>query len=143
MTDNLKVGMQINRPWGEMRVIHVSPEIVVKTIKVFAKARTSLQYHKDRTETWIHKSGEGLVLVGHLTHPNLKHPTISDFVISSFFINEVHSTLQLGRKCLHRLENISNKQELEIIEVWRRADMYSTLSESDIVRLADDFGRCD
>ncbi|MCT4552356.1 MAG: phosphomannose isomerase type II C-terminal cupin domain [Alphaproteobacteria bacterium] len=109
-----------SRPWGEWEVIETGTDFIVKKITVLPKKRLSLQSHDFRFEHWIIVKGNGKV-------------TIKDDIFDcasndSFFIPV---------KEKHRIENISESDELIFIEVQTG----EKLTECDIVRYEDDFGR--
>ena len=81
--------------------------------------KLSLQYHNNRKEYWVVTSGKGKI-------------TISD----QEFIAGVGSHFLIEKKEIHRIENNSN-EPLVLIEV-QYGDI---ISEKDIIRLEDDYGR--
>ena len=108
------------RPWGYFLVISNEQDYKIKKIIINPKARLSYQYHNKRQETWIVLSGCGLV-------------TIDDTV------SEIKPGAQvlIPAKSKHRIENTSETDNLEFIEV--QSGEY--FGEDDIVRLQDDYGR--
>ncbi|MFH0754253.1 MAG: phosphomannose isomerase type II C-terminal cupin domain [Candidatus Omnitrophota bacterium] len=109
----------VQRPWGRYSKIFHEAGVWVKRVEVDGGSRLSLQKHNHRSEKWIIVSGEGLVIIDHLTLP----------VFSGSVID-----VPLG--ALHRMAN-TGKKPLVFIEVA----CGSKLTEDDIVRLHDDFDR--
>ncbi|TRW91463.1 mannose-1-phosphate guanylyltransferase/mannose-6-phosphate isomerase [Candidatus Methylobacter oryzae] len=110
---------KINRPWGWYDCIDDGDRFQVKRIMVNPGASLSLQLHHHRAEHWVVVRGTARVTRG-------------DEV---FLVSENQSTfIPLGT--IHRLEN-PGKLTLEMIEVQSGA----YLSEDDIVRYQDDYGR--
>jgi mannose-6-phosphate isomerase len=109
------------RPWGSYTVLDENANYKIKRIEVLSGQRLSLQKHHHRSEHWIVVSGTALVTCG----------------TSQQTVNVNESTfIPIGQ--LHRLEN-PGKIPLVIIEV--QSGEY--LGEDDIVRLTDDYNRCD
>jgi mannose-6-phosphate isomerase-like protein (cupin superfamily) len=116
---NYAVGERGERPWGTWQVLDAGAGYAVKRIVVFPGKKLSLQRHNHRAEHWVVVSGTAKVLRGD----------------EAFIIAENENTyLPLG--CVHRLEN-PGLIPLVVIEVQTG----SYLSEDDIVRLDDDYGR--
>lgn len=108
------------RPWGWYEVLAVGEGYQVKRLHLEPHRRFSLQRHHQRSEQWLVLAGDGLVQLG----------------------EEVH-TVQLGQvlavpvACVHRAS--AGPEGMEILEVQRG----SLLSEDDIERFEDDYGRCE
>ncbi len=107
------------RPWGRWIVLDLTPHLVVKKLFVAPGKRMSLQLHQFRSERWIMMQGEALVKK-----------------------NEEELILRPGDGVLipqntpHRLSNESD-QEVQLLEI----QFGDLLSEDDIERLEDDYGR--
>jgi mannose-6-phosphate isomerase-like protein (cupin superfamily) len=114
-----RAGQADERPWGEWRVLSAEPGCVVKRIRVSPGARLSLQRHAHRAEHWVIVAGQGLV--------TRDAEAIAVAPGAAVF---------LPRGAVHRIEN-TGEAELVFIEV----QLGALLSEDDIERLADDFGR--
>ena len=106
------------RPWGWWQSIFKGPGYLAKVINVKKGEQLSLQYHNHRSETWIIASGEGEV-----------------------FANGIWQKARTG-KCIHipvkgthRIK--ADKTDLVLIEV----QFGDKISEDDIVRIKDDYGR--
>ena len=82
--------------------------------------RLSLQTHKHRDEQWVIAKGTAKV-------------TIGDKIIT---LGKGQSA-EVPRTIQHRIENISDIDSLEIIEV----QIGDYIDEEDIIRLEDDYGR--
>ena len=110
---------QVARPWGSYDSIDAGDRFLVKRIIVNPGASLSLQMHHHRAEHWIVVKGTAKVTKGE----------------EIFLLGENESTfIPLGIK--HRLEN-PGIVPLEMIEVQSG----SYLSEDDIVRFSDQYGR--
>ena len=110
---------KVYRPWGYYQSIDSGARFQVKQITVKPGGKLSLQMHHHRAEHWVVVEGTALI-------------TRND---ETFLLRENESTfMPIGTK--HRLEN-PGKVPLKLIEV--RSGTY--LSEDDIVRLEDNYGR--
>ncbi len=107
------------RPWGKSENFIKEKTYLVKKMTVNPYQKLSLQYHNNRKEYWVVTSGKGKI-------------TISD----QEFIAGVGSHFLIEKKEIHRIENNSN-EPLVLIEV-QYGDI---ISEKDIIRLEDDYGR--
>lgn len=116
-----KVGDHEDRPWGSWIVMDVMPRAVVKKITLIPGARISLQRHKFRSERWIVVEGTASIRQG----MQLKKLCAGE-------------SAYLPKLCLHRLAN-EEDQPLVLIEV----QFGEILSEDDIERFDDDYGRED
>ena len=110
---------QVEKPWGNYRVLHHEEGVQVKRIELKPGCRFSLQRHARRSEKWTVVLGSGIVTLGSKEIP----------VTKSAFMN-----VPAGE--IHRLQN-TGSGPLVIIEV----QLGDYLGEDDIVRLEDDFGR--
>lgn len=107
------------RPWGSFQVLNKGEGFQSKILKILPNEKISLQKHHHRSEHWI-------VLEG------LARITKDD---QTFLLQENESTfIPIGSK--HSIKNISSKI-LKIFEVQTG----NFLSESDIVRYNDKYGR--
>lgn len=111
--------MIVERPWGEYEELAHGVGWRVKRLTVDPKLRFSLQYHKSRSEYWIITKGKGMATIGQ-RHRLLRPGTM----------------IYVPVGVQHRVENKLD-EPLEFIEI----QMGDVLSEEDIVRLEDDFGR--
>jgi mannose-1-phosphate guanylyltransferase/mannose-6-phosphate isomerase len=110
---------KVYRPWGNYENLDSGDRFLVKRISVSPGASLSLQKHNHRAEHWTVVSGVGEV-------------TRDDEV---FMLDENESTyIPLGAR--HRLSN-PGTEPLEIIEVQSG----EFLSEDDIIRFEDNYGR--
>lgn len=108
-----------NRPWGSYTVLYSGKNFKIKSIIVNPKQKLSLQLHHYRNEHWVVVKGTATV-----TRNN-----------ESFELHVNESTfIKANEK--HRLANNSD-EILEVIEV----SIGENISESDIVRFNDDYGR--
>ena len=107
------------RPWGHMQTLHESNQCWVKVISVLPGHRLSLQKHKKRDEVWVCIKGEVFAEVnGHTKKLNPE---------------EYAGPISIEKETVHRL---SSKKGGTIVEIG-----YGQVSEKDIVRLEDDYGR--
>lgn len=106
------------RPWGWFETLAEGKGYRVKRLRILAGRRISLQRHQHRSEHWIIASGSGRI----------------DCQGTSFDVS-AGDTLSIPIGSLHRAA--AGDEDLEIIEVQRGA----LLSEADIERFDDDFGR--
>jgi len=113
------VHRKVYRPWGFYDSVDQGERFQVKRIVVSPGAQLSLQMHHHRAEHWIVVSGTAKVTKGE----------------EVFLLTENESTyIPIG--VTHRLEN-PGAIDLEMIEVQSG----SYLSEDDIVRFEDTYGR--
>jgi mannose-1-phosphate guanylyltransferase/mannose-6-phosphate isomerase len=108
------------RPWGSYASIDAGDRFQVKRITVKPGARLSLQKHFHRAEHWVVVRGTALV----------------ERDGESTLLRE-NESIYIPIGAAHRLEN-PGKLPLHLIEVQSGA----YLGEDDIVRLADNYGRC-
>ncbi|MEX3009477.1 phosphomannose isomerase type II C-terminal cupin domain [Hoeflea sp. TYP-13] len=107
------------RPWGRWLVVDTGEEFAVKRIEVEPGQRLSLQYHTYRSEHWIIVGGRGVVSIN-----------------GDELDVQPGSYVFIPRSATHRVHN-TGKETLIFLEVQTGAK----LSESDIVRLEDDYER--
>lgn len=119
MTCAYQVGQSDRRPWGEWLVLHVEDGFAVKRISVLPGQRLSLQRHRHRAEQWILTKGIGRV-------------TVDDRTIDL----RAEQAIQIPLGAIHRIEN-PGPDDLVFVEV----QMGAILSEADIERISDDYGR--
>ncbi len=116
---NYSMGAIAHRPWGMWQVLDIQPGFLVKKIIVKAGERLSLQRHQFRAEQWVIVSG-----------------------IATFELNGVVSILQrndtaeIPLGAWHRITN-AHSEDVYLIEI----QMGEQLSEDDIERAEDDYGR--
>ncbi len=110
---------KVYRPWGYYQNLLVGNNFLVKEICIEKGKRISLQYHHYRTESWFVVEGKASIRNGD----------------NEEVLNSGESTY-IPAGVIHRLEN-QEDQILRIIEV----QFGEHLSEEDIIRLEDDFGR--
>lgn len=110
---------RVFRPWGSYKNLQVSENYLLKEIVVDPGAKLSLQYHNHRSEHWVIVQGRARVTNG----DDLLELTLDQSIY-----------IELGSR--HRLENIGT-EPLKVLEV----QIGALLSEDDIVRIEDDFGR--
>lgn len=109
--------MITDKPWGYEQILIEKP-YVIKELRIWAGHRISLQYHEEKIETMIVKSGEGKIFHG-ITHAPVKSGDIVHILAGT----------------IHRIEAL-NGGNLMILEVSSPPD-----SDDDIVRIEDDYGR--
>lgn len=113
------VGQHDTRPWGSWRVVDAGDGFVVKRITMAPGQRLSLQRHQHRAEDWVVVAGQALVT--------------RDAAVFPLAVGE---TTHIAPLQVHRVEN-RGTTDLVFIEVQTG----SLLSEDDIERLEDDYGR--
>ena len=107
------------RPWGWYETVSEVAGNKIKRIQVAPGQKLSLQKHSQRAEHWVVVQGVARITLG-----------------------EREFDLEVGQHCdiavgqVHRLANLT-QDTVEIVEV----QFGSYLSEDDIVRLQDDYGR--
>ncbi|MEZ9440124.1 mannose-1-phosphate guanylyltransferase/mannose-6-phosphate isomerase [Vibrio atlanticus] len=110
---------EVFRPWGKYDVVDLGKRDKVKRITVKAGHKLSLQMHHHRAEHWVVVAGTAKVINNEKT----------------YLVEEDQSTyIPLGH--IHSLEN-PGETPLEMIEVRTG----SHLSEDDIIRYQDSYGR--
>lgn len=114
-----QAGDSSQRPWGSWRVLEIFPHSVLKRIEVLPGKRLSLQRHRHRAEHWVVADGEVSVLVG---QQELRLCT--------------GQSVDIPVGVIHRLAN-----ESTLTAVVMELQHGSVLSENDIERLEDDYGR--
>jgi mannose-1-phosphate guanylyltransferase/mannose-6-phosphate isomerase len=109
------------RPWGYYKNVEGNNEdgFKIKRISVYPGKRLSLQSHNYRSEHWVMVKGTAKVQVGHN--------------ISTLNKDE---SVYIPVKSLHRIENIGD----DLLE-FTETQIGDYLSEDDIIRYEDDFGR--
>ncbi|MEB3301482.1 MAG: phosphomannose isomerase type II C-terminal cupin domain [Cyanobacteriota bacterium] len=109
---------RVERPWGWYETITAGEGYLVKRLWLSPGQRISLQRHRHRCEHWVVVNGEGLL-------------TLEDATVKA----QKGTTLFVPEGARHRAE--AGSEALEIVEVQRG----ESLSELDIERFEDDFGR--
>ena len=110
----------VERPWGWYASTFEMDGFKTKVFVVKPKHRLSLQSHNHRKEMWSIVSGEGVCTVGEKQFNVAKDASV---------------VIPQGAK--HRIENSSATDDLVISEV----QIGDILTEDDIVRYDDDYGR--
>ena len=109
---------RVERPWGWFESLGSGEGYQVKRLLVRAGNRISLQRHQHRSEHWVVASGEGWLECEGSSIPA-----------------EVGTHLAIPQGAIHRAR--AGALDLLIVEVQQG----SWLSEDDIERLSDDYGR--
>ena len=115
-----------SKPWGRTRAWTTMGSLQGKVIHIRAGERTSLKYHRVKSEVFFVMSGRVRAIYGDsktLENPE-KHPYQSTIL-------EANDILHVQSECPYRLEAIDDCQ---IIEVGDRAEDLP-------VRIEDDYGR--
>lgn len=107
------------KPWGRYQVLYAGKTVLTKRLYIEPGARLSLQSHSHRDETWSVEAGIGVVT----KDESITEITKGDIVF-------------IPKGVLHRVENTSHVP-LVIFEV----QIGDYLSEDDIIRVEDDYGR--
>jgi len=111
---------KVYRPWGYFISLLKKDNYQVKQLHLRPLKKISYQYHNYRSETWTVVKGKAEI-------------TINDDIK----ILKPNESIFIPAKTRHRLKNISNNINLEIIEVQSG----SYLGEDDIIRIEDDYDR--
>ncbi len=109
---------RVQRPWGWFERLGGGEGYQVKRLLVRSGCRISLQRHHQRSEHWVVASGEGSLHCDGLELPA-----------------QAGTCLEIPQGAVHRAS--AGTSDLLIIEVQHG----SWLSEDDIERLSDDYGR--
>ena len=109
----------IYRPWGHYSVLDVGDGFLVKRILVKPGEQLSLQYHNHRAEHWVVVKGAATVTRG-----------------DEVFELKQNESTYMSKGMTHRVKN-AGTETLVLIEVQTG----DTISEEDIVRLDDSYGR--
>ena len=112
------VSTRVERPWGWYEDLLSGPGYKLKRLLVRQGCRLSLQRHRHRSENWTVVAGTGQLLCD-----------------GQAVDARAGTTFHIPRGSIHRA--VGGPGDLLIIEVQHG----STLEESDIERLEDDFGR--
>lgn len=115
------MGESAARPWGSWEVLDEADGYKVKRLVVHPRSRLSYQTHVHRSEHWVIASG--------------KATCVLDGVISYAGPGDC---VDVPQGAAHRIVN-EQDEVLVIIEIQRG----EYTGEDDIVRLEDDYGRCD
>lgn len=107
------------RPWGSYVEMMELPGILIKMLRVNPNKRLSLQSHKNRDEHWIIAKGVGEMEID-----------------GKIWTVRAGDAVHIPRNARHRVKNVGTCS-LIISEVW----LGDQLSEDDITRYEDDFGR--
>lgn len=110
--------MRVERPWGWYETITSGEGYLVKRLWLAPGKRISLQRHLHRCEHWVVVNGTGALTLEQTT-----------------FQAQKGTTLFVPEGACHRAE--AGPEAMEIVEVQRG----EVLSEADIERFQDDFGR--
>ncbi len=108
------------KPWGQAVYLNTDGRrYLIKKMRILPGQQLSLQYHRYREEHWLIVEGDAEVTVGSRIQ---------------FYTAPQYIHIPVGQ--IHRIANVG-VIELVLLEV-QRGDW---LSENDIVRLSDDYGR--
>lgn len=118
-SSTVKLHKTVFRPWGYYTCLNSGTGYLTKIICVMPKQKLSLQSHSHRSEHWVVLEGKAVVVLGD------KSLTI-----------EAGGSIDIPVEAVHSLQN-PFETELKVIEV----QMGDILSEDDIIRYADSYGR--
>jgi mannose-1-phosphate guanylyltransferase/mannose-6-phosphate isomerase len=108
------------RPWGGFSKLAGGPGYRVLRLHLEPRAKLSLQTHEHRSEHWIVVRGTARIRIGETTR-----------------LVPEHESVFIPAREVHRLENASDTEILEVIEV----DVGSYVGEDDLKRYVDAYGR--
>lgn len=109
----------VKRPWGSFTLFIENKQASIKILEIIEGECTSLQYHKDRDESWFVLDGSPLIRLGN-----------REFSASRGEI------INIPRTTKHRIKAPDGWGNVKILEV-----ITGKYSEEDIVRLRDKYGR--
>jgi len=109
----------ISKPWGSFTVLERGERHLTKRLDILPGGATSMQFHNHRSEHWVIVEGAATVTLNE-----------DEFILTKDQSAYVPATF------IHRIENRST-ENLSMIEV----QLGDVLSEEDIVRLEDKYGR--
>ena len=112
-------GGRVFRPWGWFDVILEAEKFKIKSFVIKPRSRLSLQSHEHRSEHWVVVRGEIEVTLGNDVKTLCENESVS-----------------IPKGAVHRAANVSDA-EVEIIEI----QFGEHISEDDILRMEDDYGR--
>ena len=115
-----KLHKKVFRPWGSYESLVISDGYQVKKLTVYPLQKLSVQMHYKRSEHWVVVKGKAKITNG-----------------KEIFTLQKNESTYIPVETVHALENPSNKEDLEIIEV--QTGTY--FGEDDIVRFEDRYGR--
>ena len=107
------------KPWGYYENLIIENNYLIKKLVIYPNSSLSLQYHNNREENWIILKGKGRF-------------TIED----KQYVKDAGCSFKIKKQQKHRIENLEN-EDLIILEIQSG----DNLSEEDIVRLDDEYGR--
>lgn len=114
----------IEKPWGLEEILYQDHHFVTKRITINYGQRTSLQYHKEKTECLVVESG--------VLELDLEEGNISTSIMFQTHRLYRGQTVTIAPKQVHRLKSYGGP--VVLIET-------STNHLDDVVRLEDDYGR--
>lgn len=109
----------VTKPWGFYQVLLREERTLAKHLMVYPGKRTSLQKHLHRDEAWKVLVGKGKVSVA-----------------GEYWTIKPGDVLVIRKQSFHRVENIG--EEILVIHEVQTGNL---LSEDDIIRVEDDYGR--
>ena len=115
----MKERVEKSKPWGSHTVLAEGSGYKIKYLEIRPQQKLSLQLHDHRSEHWIVLEGRARITCG---------DHIDDYGPNAY--------VYIPKGARHRIENITEGL-VRIIEVQRG----DNLSEDDIVRLGDLYGR--
>lgn len=114
------MGEVVQRPWGTYEILAKGFQYQVKRLMILPGERLSKQYHRHREEHWVVVSGYPVITIGDEVEPSLKG-----------------CHYDIGKEEIHRISN-----EMEEPAVIIEVQFGEFLSEDDIIRVDDAYGRC-
>lgn len=111
----------VDRPWGRYFIIYADKTQWLKRLIIYPGQSLSLQFHEERTEFWLTED-EGITAY-------IESDNLEEF---SILPGEVYVVPVRDK---HRLRNTTDRDV--IVHEWA----VGRVDESDITRLADEYGR--
>ena len=116
---------RVQKPWGEELILDRNGDTVIKVLRIRARRRLSLQFHRRKHESLMLLSGDALLTVG------ARIDQLGEVAL------RIGSHWEIAASVIHRLS--AGARGADILEIASRLPD----DEEDIVRLADDYGRAD
>lgn len=107
------------KPWGFYQVLMREEHTLAKHLMVYPSKRTSLQKHQYRDEVWEVLAGKGKI-----------------YVAGDYWSIKLGDIIHVKRQSFHRVENTG--KDILVIHELQTGDI---ISEDDIIRTEDDYGR--
>jgi mannose-6-phosphate isomerase-like protein (cupin superfamily) len=125
--------VRVDKPWGhEHLIVDSDGKVVAKTLHIIKASRTSLQYHKKRSEIMTFLDD------GYLEVPCMitEHDSPDHVEFARVYLRTGTSVV-IPANTIHRVSSLADTP-LSLLECFPRPEDYD---DTDIVRMEDDYGR--